>query len=173
MTASESSSPLDLRKAAKQPLLLVLHDLDVRITGLDREGCHCGLVAEVALDAAMPVVLAALEEAQRREKQARKHALFCNEEATKVAEAQLVVIDQRDAARADAERIRQERDEARAALSIVEANFDEADAELERMRPVVEAAIEWKYAPMRITKGLPLMRAVDTYESQESTDGAS
>lgn len=49
------------REAAKEPLLLALHDLNVRITGLrsdEPDLCHCGLVAEVALDALAPTLAA-------------------------------------------------------------------------------------------------------------------
>lgn len=49
----------DIRELAKGPLLLALHDLNVRIAGLrpdEPDLCHCGLVAEVALDALIPAV---------------------------------------------------------------------------------------------------------------------
>jgi hypothetical protein len=39
------------REQALIPLLNALHELDVRINGLNRDMCHCGLVAEVALNA--------------------------------------------------------------------------------------------------------------------------
>lgn len=43
------------REALKAALHPALHDLDVRINGLPVEAHHCNLVAEVALDALMPV----------------------------------------------------------------------------------------------------------------------
>lgn len=38
-----------LRDVGKATVHQALHDLDVRITGLTVEGCHCNLVTEVAL----------------------------------------------------------------------------------------------------------------------------
>jgi hypothetical protein len=35
-------------------LINAMHELDVRIVGLNRDGCHCGLVARVALNALNP-----------------------------------------------------------------------------------------------------------------------
>jgi hypothetical protein len=43
----------DALKAAMHP---ALHDLDVRIKGLDVGDCHCNLVAEVILDAILPAL---------------------------------------------------------------------------------------------------------------------
>lgn len=87
---------------------------------------------------------------------------------------------------ADLGAARQERDEARATLSIVEANFREADAERELMRPVLEAARALRAQQRRdvIRYGATLddlaargeefrqvreafATAVDTYETQE------
>lgn len=53
-------TPSYSREAAKGPLHTALHELEVRIEGLPVDGCHCNLVAEVALDALAPT-LAALD----------------------------------------------------------------------------------------------------------------
>jgi hypothetical protein len=44
------------RAALKAALHPALHELDVRINDLDLGDCHCNLVAEVILDAILPVL---------------------------------------------------------------------------------------------------------------------
>jgi hypothetical protein len=58
-------------------LINAMHELDVRIVGLNRDGCHCGLVARVALNALNPDKIreaayrAGREDAAREQKQDR------------------------------------------------------------------------------------------------------
>lgn len=49
--ASEPTPGLGIREQAKASLHPVLHDLNVRIVGIDKGDCHCNLITEVALDA--------------------------------------------------------------------------------------------------------------------------
>jgi hypothetical protein len=46
----------EIRADVKTPLHEALHGLNVRITDLPVPGCHCNLVAEVLLDALLPVL---------------------------------------------------------------------------------------------------------------------
>lgn len=50
----------EIRQRVKGRLQLPLHELDLRIAGLKADSCHCGLVAEVALDALAPTFAALL-----------------------------------------------------------------------------------------------------------------
>lgn len=47
---------LGMRERLKDPLHAALHQLGPRIPGLDVGDCHCNLLAEVALDALMPLL---------------------------------------------------------------------------------------------------------------------
>lgn len=44
------------REALKAAMHPALHELDVRINGLEVGDCHCNLIAEVILDAILPVL---------------------------------------------------------------------------------------------------------------------
>jgi chromosome segregation ATPase len=178
----------DPRETVKKPLHKALHDLDVVIPGVPAEGCHCNLVAEVALDAAMPVVLAALAEAQstvadllrKRDSWQRR----C-EEATvrngQLAAALAEVQRERDEARRQYDEACQVLANVRESLELVGSNFDKVDADLaaaradnDRMRPVLNAARTWREVAQEFGAMHPdesaLAAAVDTYESQESTE---
>lgn len=59
MTTAEPPTGLDLdeiRERAKGPLHEALHALEPRIPNLNVGDCHCNLLAEVALDALMPIL---------------------------------------------------------------------------------------------------------------------